>query len=276
MKLASTCILVLLFTVMVQAQLQLSPDVKPQAVFGGGASKIEVRWQNAGREITNANISVRLIQVGSTTAMKSELQSWKNLSILSGQTVLENAALDLPAVRAETRFLVQWIAGANNILGVSEVLVYPTNLLKQLKTLAGDEPLGVFDPAGTLKPLLRSVAVEFQDLLEDGTDKFLGKLAIFGPFESKSEMRASLKEDIRALARRGVSVVWLMPPPEKFARLKPSFYNVPDGDGTVIVAAHEMTAKLAQRPEAQLNLIRLAQEALRPAPLNLPNTETSN
>lgn len=276
MKLAGTWILALVFAGTAQAQLQLSPDSNPQAVFGGGMRTIEVRWYNAGRKTTNANIGVRLIQASSATAVVSEPRTWKNVTILPGQTIVETAALDFPALRAETRFLTQWIEGASNVLGRTEVLVYPTNLLARLKTLAGEAPVGVFDPGDQLKPLLRSLAVEFQDLFEDGTDKFHGKLAIFGPFESKSQMRASLRDDVRALAKRGVAVVWLLPPPEKHAPLKPSFCVVREAEGAVVVAAHDMVAHLAERPEAQLNLLRLAEEALRPTPLTLPETETSN
>ena len=276
MKLASTWILVLVISGAAQAQLRILPDVKPQAVFGGGASQIEVRWQNVGHETTNANIGVALIQASSATAIKSEQQTWKSVNVQPGQTVLESAALNFPAVRGETRFIVQWIVGASNIVGRTEVLVYPTNLLARLKTLAGNKPLGVFDPADTLKPLLRAHAVEFQDLIENGTDKFRGKLAIFGPFESKSQMRASLRDDVRALAKLGVVVVWLLPPPEKRAPLKPSFRVVREAEGAVVVAAHDLVTQLAERPEAQLNLLRLAEEALHPTPLTLPETETSN
>lgn len=273
MKLASTWILVLVIASAVQAQLQLVADAKSQAVFGGGTSKIEVRWLNTGREIMKANISIRLIQASSATAVISEERAWKNVTILPSQCVLETVALEFPAVRGETRFLIQWIEGASNVVGRTEVVVYPTNLLARLKTLAGGEPLGVFDPTGTLKPLMRAQAVEFQDLIEDGTDKFHGKLAIFGPFESKSQMRASLRDDVRALVKRGVAVVWLLPPPEKRAPLKPSFYVVREAEGAVVVGAQDLVTSLAERPEAQLNLLRLAEEALHPTPLALPESE---
>jgi hypothetical protein len=42
------------------------------------------------------------------------------------------------------------------------------------------------------------------------------------------------------------------------------------------VAEHNLFAQLAQRPEAQLNLLRLAEEALHPTPLDLPGTDTNN
>jgi hypothetical protein len=162
------------------------------------------------------------------------------------------------------------------VLGLTEVLVYPTNLLAQLRTLAGGEPLGVFDPGNELKPLLRTQSVEFQDLVEDGTDKFHGKLAVFGPFASKQQMRENLADDIRALAKRGVAVVWLQPHSKPHAPLKPSFYTVRANAAAVVVAQAGMVLRLADNPEAQLNLIRLAELALRPEPLDLPESQNPN
>jgi hypothetical protein len=48
------------------------------------------------------------------------------LRVLPQQTVLESAQLEFPAVKTETKFLVQWI-GRNDVIGKMEVLVYPTN-----------------------------------------------------------------------------------------------------------------------------------------------------
>lgn len=248
----------------------------PQQVFAGGSRVIAVRLQNNLVTPVTVELRVRLLQAtGATTAPLQEMP-WKQMQLLPGQTVLESVVLDFPPVRAETRFLLQWSEGASNIIGRTEVVVYPTNLLARLKTLAGDDPLGVFDPGDQLKPLLRTQGVEFQDLSEAGTDKFFGKLAIIGPFGSKSQMRASLRDEVRALAKRGVAVVWLQPPVEKFAPLKPSFYVVRETGGAVVVAAHDLVAQPAERPQAQLNLLRLAEEALQSVSINLPETEISN
>jgi hypothetical protein len=276
MKLASTWFLILLFVGGVQAQLQVVPDSRPQAVFGGVNQNIFVQLRNVGGQSVESELRLVLLQTSMATAARSSEVSWKRLQVLPGQTALESIRLDFPPVRAETRFLLQWIADGRNVIGQTEVLVYPTNLLTQLKALAGDELLGLFDPADALKPLLRTQAVEFVDLVEAGTDKFRGKLAVFGPFETKAQMRSSLRADVRALAKRGVAVVWLLPPPEKHQPLTPSFYVVRETDGAAVVAAHGLVAQLAVRPEAQLHLLGLAREALHPTLLDLPETETSN
>lgn len=260
----------------IRAELVIVPDPELHATFAGEGRQIEVTFRNSGNEPSEADLHTRLYQTTTATGVLVHEAPWKPLQVLPGQTILETATLDFPAVRAEARFLIQWLDGTNTVLGKTEVRVFPTNLLASLRTLAGEMPLGVFDPAEHLKPLLRPLEVPFQDLAEDGTDKFLGRLAILGPFESKQQMRASLAGDIRALAKRGVAVVWLQPSPKRRDPLRPSFYTVRVGDGAIVVAQHGVVARLADSPEAQLNLLRLAELALRPVAFDLPDTETSN
>ena len=196
--------------------------------------------------------------------------------MLPGQTVLESATMTFPPVKAETRFLVQWLEGTNKVAGTTEVLVYPPDLLKGLKPLAGEEPLGVLDPQNQLKPLLRAVAADFQDLEDTGLEDYHGKLAIIGPFQTKAQMRESLvNRSVKALARRGAAVVWIQPPPEKRQELKPSFYAVPEGKGAVVVVQAHLVANLAEKPQAQLNLIQFARLALHSEPLQLPRLTPS-
>lgn len=258
------------------AQLQFVPANPPPQVFAGEARPIAITLHNPSHQAIEVDLRARVYQTTSATAAPLRERPWKGLTVLPGQTVLETASLDFPVVRAETSFIIQWLDGTNIVLGKTEVRVFPTNLLARLQTLAGETPLGVFDPADQLKPLLRRLAVEFQDLAEDGTDKFTGKLALFGPFASRSQVRASLAGDIRALAKRGVAVVWLQPPPSPREPLKPSFHIVREGGGAVVVAQHSLVEHLADNPEAQLNLLRLAELALHPVAFALPETETSN
>ena len=49
-----------------------------------------------------------------------------------------------------------------------------------------------------------------------------------------------------------------------------SFYTVPEGKGTVVVAQASLTQRLPESPEDQLNLIQFARLALHPKPAHLP------
>ena len=213
----------------------------------------------------------RLYQISSATAVPLSEKTWKKIEILPGQTVLESASMDFPAVNAETRFLIQWLEGTNQILGKTEVMVYPTNLLGELKPLLGEDNLGVLDLNNELKPLLKQNHMEFSDLGEATLEDFQGKLAIIGPFSTKAQMREGLTQTIQKIARRGIAVVWIQPPPRPKGQVKPSFYVVPEGKGSVVVIQADLIARLPENPKAQLNLIYFCKLVLNPEPPSLPN-----
>ena len=96
---------------------------------------ISATFHNAGGQDFKNQISTRISQASSATAVSLGERPWKELQVLPGQTVLESAQLDFPAVKAETKFLVQWVQNSNSVIGKTEVLVYPTNLLHELKLL---------------------------------------------------------------------------------------------------------------------------------------------
>ena len=164
---------------------------------------INVRFRNPSASPVAADLRTRLYQASSATAAPLGEAPWKKLAVLPGQTVLESATATFPAVKAETRFLVQWLDGTNQVIGVTQVLGYPPDLLKELKPLAGDDPLGVLDPQNQLKPLLKAAAVEFQDLEDTGLENYHGKLAIIGPFQSRGQMRKACRTASRPWHKMG-------------------------------------------------------------------------
>jgi hypothetical protein len=216
----------------------------------------------------------QLYQTSSATAAPLSEKNWKTIEILPGQTVLESASVDFPAVNAETRFLIQWLKGTNQVVGKTEALVYPTNLLAELKTLVGEENFGILDPNDELKPLLKQNHVEFSDLGETALEDFQGKLAIIGPFSTKAQMREGLAETIQKIARKGAAIVWLQPPPGPRDSIRPSFYIVPEGKGSVVVVQADLVANPAGSPQSQFNLINFCKLALNPMPFFLPDLKT--
>jgi len=254
------------------AQLQVSQNGR-ERVFGGSTQTISVRWHNAGRAVVETDIRIRTMQLSSATAAPMNEAPWKTLRVLPGQTVMETAALAFPAVRAETRFLVQWIGQTNGVLGVTEVVVYPTNLLAELEPLVGpdDGALGIYDPQNQLKPLLRNVKVDFVDLENAVLEDFRGKLAILGPFESKTPVDATLTKKIQKLSQNKVAIVWIQPPGAGGEKPVPSFYSVAGIDTDVVVVQSELAANLARNPRSQNNLIYFCKLALHPQPPALPD-----
>jgi hypothetical protein len=253
------------------AQPKLISDAAPQCVFSGQSRNIAVVWRNPSDAIVGAEISARIFQTSSATAVRLGEMPWKQLQVLPGQTVLESAQLDFPAVKAETKFLVQWLENTNRIIGRTEVLVYPKNLLAELKPLAGCEALGIFDPQNQLKPLLKNVKIDFVNLEVSDLENFSGRLAMIGPFQSKAKMREGLANQIQTLAKKGVSIVWIQPPSEKSDKLSPSFYTVQVTTNVVVIVQPDLVTNLSENPQSQLNLIYFCKRALNPQPETLPN-----
>ena len=150
-------------------------------------------------------------------------------------------------------------------------LVYPTNLLAGLKPLAGDEPLGIFDPQNQLKPLLKGLQLNFSDLEVSGLASFSGRLAIIAPFPSKLKMPENLAHQIKSLANKGTAIVWTHAPDAGGEKLQPSFYPVPEQGIAVMVVQPNLVADLQNRPQSQLNLVYFCRQALHPQPLTLPD-----
>jgi len=252
-----------------KAQLQLVPDKEPEQVFSGNARKVTTVWHNAGDKTAGYEICARIFQASSATAVLLSENPWKQIQVPAGETALESAALDFPAVKAKTKFLVQWLADTN-VLGVTPVLVYPTNLLQTLKSFLSETNFGVFDPGDRLKPLLKAQGIKFADMAETGLDDFSGQLAVIGPFQSRAQVPDGLVEQVQTLAKKNVAVVWIQPPQEKPDKLLPSFYCVQKNQTDVVVVQPDLVSDLLDNPQAQLNLIYFCQLALNPQPPVLP------
>jgi hypothetical protein len=253
-----------------RGDLEFVPDTAPQALFGGQPRPIACVWHNPGADTAEVRLTTRVYQTSSWTAVRVHEAVWKELRVLPGQTVLESALLEFPAVKAETRFLVQWLGETHRVLGQSDVLVFPTNLLQDLKPLAGNEPIGAFEPNSHLKPLLKGLGLDFLDLEVAGVSRFSGKLAIFGPFESRGQIREGLRHQIRTLAKRNIGVVWIEPPRQQHDPPQPSFYSVPGRQTAVVIVQPELVANLAEAPQSQLNLLYFCRLACHPEPPCLP------
>jgi hypothetical protein len=244
-----------------------------QLQLPGQARNISVIWRNTGGRIFENEIRARMLQATSATAVSLDEQPWKELRVLPGQTILESASFDFPFVRAETKFLVQWIDAANHIIGTTEVWVYPTNVLHELKLLVDESwnNLGVLDPQNQLKPALRGAALPFVNLEEASLAAFSGKLAVVGSCSPDDPEWSGLAEGIRALAQKGTPVVWIQGPPRQQNKIRPSFYVVPQNKAAVVVVQPGLIADLPENPRSQLNLIEFCRMALRPENPSLPN-----
>src|SRR6266404_2970269 len=156
MRIMAVIVCSMLLPEIIGGQLQILPEQNGQSLFTGEGRRLRVTIHNSEDKVIEAEIHIRLHQASSASSVPLGETPWKKMQILGGQTVLESATLNFPAVKAETSFLVQWVEARNKVIGTTEVLVYPPDLLKDLKPLTGDEPIGLFDPWTQLKPLLKA------------------------------------------------------------------------------------------------------------------------
>jgi len=240
------------------APLVLVPGESRQVVFADEAQSIEVRFRNSTATNVEVPLRFRVFQASSATVLPiGEPHSWKTLPVLAGQTVVESFAVRFPAVRVDTRFLVQWLDEHEQALGTTEVVAVPPNLLCELKSLAGETPLGVFDPQDQLRPLLRRVGVEFEDLDPDDIERFRGRLAVVCATDAKEEEPPALSRGLKKCREAGVNILW-------FRRTVPGMTSpatvclVRPGAGTLVVADSQALSGLADSPARQRTLISLA------------------
>jgi len=253
------------------AHLEVISNADAPRVFFGERKVISVTLHNPSAQEFNAEIRTRIYQTSSATAVPVSEAAWKTLRVLPHQAVLETVSLNFPAVKAETRYIVQWLDDTN-VIGKTEVLVYPTNLLAELKPLLDGETVGVLDPNDKLKPLLRQNGVTFTDLGQTALENFSGRLAILGPFRSKAQLPEDVAKRTKAMAKNGVAIVWLQPPPGPREKLQPSYYSVAAGTNTIVVAQSSLVVDLPELPQSQLHLLRLCRLALHPEPPALPES----
>jgi hypothetical protein len=234
------------------AQIELVPDAEPPAVFATRPQNIRVTLRNVGDTTVTSDVQILLFQLTSATTVPiGNARPWKKIQILPRQTVLETLPLEFPAVRSSSRFRIE-LPG----IGSVEVTAYPRDLLQRLNMLAGDQPLGVFDPAGQMKPLLKQVGVNVADFETEPTDSKLAIVWWNGQ---------NLPDSVESRLKKGLSAVWIR------SSAFPSSYAVRVGAGAVVVAPASSLHGLADSPLAQLNLIRDAELALQPDALRLPS-----
>ena len=252
------------------SRLEVLPDPAVRQVFGGTTQSVSVLWHNAGSQTERFEARIRLYQTTSATAVLLEDRFWKHIEVLPGQTVLDSTPIVFPGVNAETEFLIQWLAGTNRVLGTTEIRAYPTNLVAQLRGLAGDGMIGVLDPQNALGKLLQAQGIQFSDLRLIELSSFAGKLAIIGPFQSDVQMPGDLAKRIQTLAKKNVAVVWIQQPMNQRDDIHPSFYSIRLDKTAVVIAQSALVSNLFGNPQSQINLVSFCKLALDPQPPALP------
>jgi hypothetical protein len=247
------------------AQLEVVAPPEAQAVFSGPARPVEVIFHNTGTITTNVSVRTRIYQTSTSTAAPfGQLETWKSVRTFPGQTVLESGAFDFPEVRGKTRFLIQWIDEGTRIIGNTEVLVFPTNLLAELHNLLKGKPVGIIDSENNLKSSLKALDLDFEDLADNGVERFTGNLAIiWSPIHSANQS-SELKRKVTLLAKTGKDVVWIVPMHEHGHDAEPRMLPLQAGSNTVVIVQSNLVSNFQSNPQSQLNLLRAVGMATSP------------
>jgi len=245
-----------------RAALEIIAPDEPQIIFSGTPAAAFLKIRNPAAERAESEYSLRLVQLSSSTAMPvGEIQPWKKIEVLGGQTVLETAPVTLPEVRAMTAFRLE-ISSLGHVVARIPLLGYPPDTLSRMKDYTGEMGIGLQDPDGKLKPALAKAGITISDLeLSDLGAGFQGRLAIVGPYAARKATDSEWKDLATKLAGRGVGVVVLLPlsitvPLPEMLR-----------DGQVVIVRGVKWGDLETSAAAQLLLLQAVELALpKPSP----------
>ena len=265
--------MVFAFTGISARALEVVSTTSVQHVFADGARAVEVRFRNPATEIVHVALRVQLLQLTSATAVPvGGPRAWKNLALQPGQTVLENATIEFPKLRASTRFAVRWLAADDKVIGVTTLWVHPDSLLDTLKRLVGDQPVGLADDAGLLRKTLAARKIAISDLHSaESWNRFRGRLALVTSKPAIDGDEPRLEAAALARAKDGLPLIWFRPPPKIAPPPPPLIERLSLGRGTVVLAPAATLADLENSSAAQLALLRFVVLALS-APTQIDTT----
>jgi hypothetical protein len=251
------------------AGLEWVPDTTAQALFEGKARQVRAVFKNNGGSDFQSKLTTRLWQASSTTAVPADqTKSQGSLHIPPGETILKMVEVDLPAVRGQTPFLLQWADEQNTIIAKTSVIVFPLQLLKELKVLAGESGVGIMDPQNIFKPWFRKSEVDYTDLQSTELEVFTGKLVIFDG-DAGDEKHTDAR--LLSKARKGSSILWIRH--SKGTRLEPSSFLKRTSGAAIVVTDSKNFIDFDNNPMAHLNLTRLARWAVLADSMDLTTRE---
>lgn len=243
------------------AQIETIQESIP-SVFAGMPQQVRVIFKNPGVDAVETELSLRIYQASSATLVPiGAPKPWKKLKLLAHQTVIETVELSLPEVTSATKFVLYWLE-AQRLAGKTSVHAYPQDVLKRLKSLAGDRGLGIYDPSNHLLPNLKRLQFDCKELeAAAGIATFEGKLLIAIFEESISgDFTAALIDR----AKRGASVVAIgsIVSREPLHDMPIQCFQV--GAGILVRASPTTVSNLNESASSQLNLLGLCTAALSP------------
>jgi hypothetical protein len=228
----------------------------------GRGVEVTVAFKNEGATRCEVEVRLRVFQASSSTRMPlGPARTWKRLEVLAGQTILEAMPLELPAVRALTRFEVDCEDDAGNRLGMLAVLALPEYPLQQVSKLLGERLIALIPGSAEVEELLKENRIS---LAAPGGEfePAQSRLVIFLPDAAPAAARAALAKRAQSLSAHGAAVLWVKFRPE--TRLRAPVIVRSGGAGAIVSASLSSVVELRRSSAAQLELFLLIRLALQP------------
>jgi len=265
------CLLLVASAALTNAAESLEFTTHHQVVFGGHRQSVSFTLRNATAAAVTETLHHRLFQLSHRLyAPVGDGVKWREITLPAKATRSLKLAIEIPAVKARTRFKLALFAGNESRLGVIEITALPDNLLDPLQSLAKRERVGLWDPADQLRPALEKLEIHPVKLVTRwNAEDFAGDLVIAVHAKSDRDRLEEKNATFAALKRRGRSVLCLLK--DYRADLPLPLIATGDArDGTLVFAPLAEVAAL-ESAAAQLRLSQLLEFARSRAPLTLLN-----
>lgn len=228
-------------------------EPKPALVFSGENQSVRLFAKNPSASALRLKVDTRLYQVATSVAAPlAERGKWRELVMESGQTIVEEFPISLPAIRTPTSFLIKFYEEGNaEEIGSVSLLAYPDDLLSELKEVAKTHQLALVDEENLLAPTLTNLDFGVvRGSLEERVQSDKPILLIVVAPKGSDFMRAS--ED---LSKWTAGVLWVRRPnPAKLDELPVE--EIRKGAVSMLAMDRSLLDGFKQSPSAQLNLLR--------------------
>lgn len=257
--------LVALCVPVVFGQAALVPNQKSPALFPG-PNQFTMVWTNKGPEQIDIELVGKIFQFGGAIAVVLPLEIKTKLQLFPNQTALVPASFNAPEVRGKTTLLIQWHA-ASEIIGKTELVVFPRDFLHELELLAGETPLALVTSDETLKTAFKTAKTKFDALEKNELADYKGKVVIFKDPAMRPD---ALNRTLIPVATRGATVVSIIPTADDNTVPRPAYFATPQGRGIIIFVQEQFIENFDSNPESQSRLVELFKMAAKPGRPGLP------
>lgn len=193
---------------------------------------------------------------------------WKKVAVGRNESQRHFLSLQIPTVRATTRFKLVFFDDKAKRLSDVDFTVHPKTLLDSFKSLIHQDKVGIWDAAGSLRSAWSEAEIKPRNLESRwNAEDFTGELLIVTHGKRDQVNLDEKKSGFRRVTQRGANVLLLLSDPAGTSPL-PMIIAGSRGTGNLVVADLEAVADIS-RAEQQFRLAELVKFCRSRRPLDL-------